>query len=197
MNWRSQFDYINAMTPYDNLDTLNYTQLSQNVNFNANYLFGKETLKQQLNLLLSLQEAADKQGDIIPEGALSRFYNASLGYGMQFVPRDINLNLSLNATQSRMNSQNLFIIGPTLGVTARFLDKKLTSNLVVSYNTGYLAGSKQNDVSTLRWGLSYLLLKKHNFSLSTIYRNNATLNTAAALLRTNGLTITATYNYRF
>ncbi|GHV58787.1 hypothetical protein FACS1894182_11850 [Bacteroidia bacterium] len=197
MNLRSQFDYINELTPYDNLDTLNYTQLSQNVNLSINYLFGKETQKQQLNLSLNLQEAADKQGDVIPEGAASHFYNAALGYGMQIVPQDMDFNVSLNASQSRMDGQSLFVIGPTAGITARFLDKKLSSGIVASYNTGYLTGTKQNDVSTIRLNLSYLLLKKHNLSLSAIYRNNAALNNAASMLRTNGLTVTATYSYRF
>ncbi|MDR0543287.1 MAG: hypothetical protein LBH19_13895 [Dysgonamonadaceae bacterium] len=196
-NWRSQFDYINELTPYDNLDTLNYTQLSQNVNFNANYLFGGEMQKQQLNLTFSLQEAADRQGDIIPEGSVSRFYNAALGYGMQVVPRDMNFNGSINATQSRMAGQQMFIVGPTLGITARFLDKKLSSGIVASYNMGYQSGAKQNDVLTLRLNAACLLLKKHNLSLSAIYRNNSALNKTAAMLRTNGLTVTATYSYRF
>jgi hypothetical protein len=196
-NLRSQFDYINELTPYDNLDTLNYTQLSQAVNFNVNYLFGKETRKQQVNLSLNLQEAADKQGDMIPEGALSRFYNAALGYGMQIAPRDINLNASLNATQSQMGGQALFIAGPTLGITAPFLEKKLNSGIVASYNTGYLAGAKQNEVWTVRLNVAYLLLKKHNISLSAIYRDNAALNKTIDVLRTNGLTVTAAYSYRF
>ena len=197
MNLRSQFDYINELTPYDNLDTLNYTQLSQNVNFNTLYLFGRnENRKHQLNLFLSYQEAADKQGDIIPEGGVSLFYNASLGYGLQFVPQEINLNMSLNLTNNRLNNQDLYILGPSLGITARFLDKKLSSGITGSYNTGYLAGAKQNEVWNFRFNTSYLLLKKHNLSLSAIYRNNALLRTAA-MARSNGLTITTAYSYRF
>src|SRR6478736_5330851 len=53
-NIRSQFLKINQITPYDNLDTLNYTQLSQNANANINYLtkMGKER-RESLNVNLS------------------------------------------------------------------------------------------------------------------------------------------------
>jgi hypothetical protein len=45
MNIRSQFDYINGQTPYDNLDTLNFTQLSQNMALNTLYNFWGLQLK--------------------------------------------------------------------------------------------------------------------------------------------------------
>ena len=197
MNLRSQFDYINELTPYDNLDTLNYTQLSQNVNFNTFYQFGSnEVRKQQLTLLLSYQEAADKQGDIIPEGNASLFYNGSLGYTIQFVPQELSLNLNLNLTNNRMNSQDLYILGPTLGINARCFNKKVTTGFTGSYNTAYQSGIKQNEVWNFRLNASYQLLKKHTFSLSAIFRNNTLLQQAIPR-RSNGLTLTATYNYRF
>jgi len=196
MNLRSQFDYINELTPYDNLDTLNFTQLSQNANFNTFYLFGGENLKHQLSLFLSYQEAADKQGNIIPEGGSSLFYNAALGYGLQLIPKSMNLNLSLNATENRMNRQDMYIIGPTLGITNRFFDKKLSSGITVSYNTSYMESAKQNEVWNLRLNGAYTLRKKHLFSLTAIYRNNAALRNAF-MARTNGLTITTSYSYRF
>jgi hypothetical protein len=195
-NLRSQFDYINELTPYDNLDTLNFTQLSQNVNLNTSFIFGNNDRKQQLNLMLSYQEAADKQGDIIPEGAVSLFYNASFGYGLQIVPKNINFNLSLNGTQNRMSSINTFIVGPTAAINCLFFDKKLSSGISASYNTSYSEDTKQNEVWNLRFNSAYTLLKKHNISLSAIYRNNSTLQNALSK-KTNGITVTAGYNYRF
>ncbi len=196
MNLKSQFDYINELTPYDNLDTLNYTQLSQNINFNSTYTFQRNDSRNlHLNLFLSYQEAADKQGDIIKEGALSRFYNASLGYGIQWVPQQLNLNANLNMTSNQMEGQNLFIFGPTLGAMARFLDKRLNTGMAISYNAGYHAGVKQNEVWNLRMNVSYLFMKKHHFSLTGIYRN--TMSQTTSRTKTNGLTCTAAYNYKF
>jgi hypothetical protein len=195
-NLRSQFDRINELTPYDNLDTLNFTQLSQNANLNTSYMFGGNDTKHQLNLLLSYQEAADKQGDIIPEGAASLFYNASLSYGLQLVPKNLNINLSLNATENRMNRQDMHILGPTLGVMSRFFEQKLSSGITVSYNTSYMASAKQNEVWNLRLNSAYTLRKKHIFSLTAIFRNNAALQNAL-ITKTNGLTVTTAYSYRF
>ena len=196
MNLRSQFDYINELTPYDNLDTLNFTQLSQNANLNASYLFGREESKSQFSLFLSYQEAADKQGGIIPEGGSSLFYNAALSYGLQLVPKNLSINLSLNATENKMNRQNMYIIGPTLGVTSRFFGQKLSSGVALSYNTSYMESIKQNEVWNLRFNNTYTLQKKHLFSLTAIYRNNAALRNTL-MERTNGLTITTAYSYRF
>ncbi len=196
MNIKSQFDYINELTPYDNLDTLNYTQLSQNLNFGTTYTLQRnETKNQNINLFLSYQEAADKQGDVIDEGALTRFYNASLGYGVQFVPQQLNLNFSLNMTSNKMGNQNMFIIGPTLSGTMRYLDKKMSSGVVLSYNAAYDEDVRKNQVFNLRFNTSYLFMKKHNFSITAIYRN--TNNPAAKIPKTNGLTCTAAYSYRF
>lgn len=196
MNLRSQFDYINELTPYDNLDTLNFTQLSQNASLNTSYMFGGDALKHQLNLFLSYQEAADKQGDIIAEGGVSLFYNASLTYGIQLIPKNMNLNLSLNATENKMNRQDMYIIGPTLGITNRFFNQKLNSGITISYNTSYIESIKQNEVWNLRINGAYTLRKKHLFSLTAIYRNNAALRNDL-MAKTNGLTITTAYSYRF
>jgi hypothetical protein len=196
MNLKSQFDYINELTPYDNLDTLNYTQLSQNLNLGANCMIQKsESKSQNLNLFLSYQEAADKQGDIIREGALSRFYNASLEYGIRFIPRELNLNAGLNATSNKMESQDMFIIGATLSGMIRYLEKKMSSGIVLSYNTAYNEDKLMNKVWNIRFNTSYLLMKKHNFSVVVIYRNTG--NVTARITKTNGLTCTAAYGYRF
>jgi hypothetical protein len=195
-NLRSQFDYINELTPYDNLDTLNFTQLSQNANFNTSYMFGGNDTKHQINLLLSYQEAADKQGDIIPEGAASLFYNASMSYGIQLVPKNLNINLSLNATENRMNRQDMYILGPTLGVTGRFFEQKLSSGITASYNTSYMASVRQNEVWNLRLNSAYTLRKKHVFSMTAIYRNNTAMRNAM-MDRTSGLTVSTAYSYRF
>ena len=109
LNIRSQFDYINGQTPYDNLDTLDFTQLSQNLSVSTNYRFGKtETNRHQLNTSLSYQEAADKQGDIVRPGKLSRFYNLNTGYSWERIPqrstcrRLLMLPIATRAARSRL-----------------------------------------------------------------------------------------------
>ncbi|MFM8759575.1 MAG: hypothetical protein ACKODS_08550, partial [Methylophilaceae bacterium] len=64
-NVRSQFVNINRLTQFDFLDTLNYTQISQNATVNSMYqLSTNKNKRQTLNLNLTVQDAADKQGQV-------------------------------------------------------------------------------------------------------------------------------------
>ncbi len=197
MNIKSQFDYINELTPYDNLDTLDYTQISKNISLSINYTFKKnETNIQNLNLNLSFQEAADKQGNIVPEGGSSLFSNASIAYGIQYLPQQINSNISFNISSTRMTGQNMLIIGPTFNIASPFFNKKLNTAFIASYNTNFVEGNNQSSVWNIRFNTGYVLLKKHRLNLNIAYRDNyAKLNHNK--LATNGLTITTGYNYHF
>lgn len=192
MNIRSQFDYINGQTPYDNLDTLNYTQLSQNMALNTLYSFGKnENRRKSLNVNLSFQQAADRQGDIIRAGNLSEFYNLSTAYNLLLVPQAVSFNAALNTTYNHAGGESFLIIGPTAGVKAKLLKKKITSGLSSSYNASFTAGEAQGHVMNLRWNIAYTLLKKHNLTANTIWQKRELNN------RPNTESITAIMGYTY
>jgi len=194
MNIRSQFNYINGQTPYDNLDTLNYTQLSQNMALNTMYYFGKnENRKQNLNVNVSFQQAADKQGDIIKPGNLSEFYNLSTMYGLLLVPQAINFNAALNTTYNHVGGEEFIIIGPTVGVKAKVLHKMITTGLSSSYNKSYSGGETQGDVLNLRCNATYMLLKKHNLTANAIWQKRNIVNRP----ETQALSATLSYAYSF
>lgn len=194
MNIRSQFDYINGQSPYDNLDTLDFTQLSQNLALNTLYNFGKnESRRQNVNVNLSFQEAADKQGDIIKPGALSQFYNLSTVYGLLLVPEAIHFNVALNTTFNHVGGEEFLIIGPTLGVKAKVFKKRLTTGLSSSYNASYASGEPQGRVLNLRCNVAYVFWKKHNLTLNTIWQNRELVNKPD----TQAITATAVYAYSF
>ncbi len=97
-NIRSQFVNINQLTQYDNLDTLNYTQISQNATAMAMYSFGSSKEKRQsMNLSLTFQDAADKQGDV-PQNSGVKFYNANAAYALNLVPQNVTVSVALNGT---------------------------------------------------------------------------------------------------
>lgn len=194
MNIRSQFDYINGQTPYDNLDTLNFTQLSQNMALNTLYNFGKsETKRHNLNVNLSFQEAADKQGDVIRPGNLSQFYNLSTAYGLLLVPQAISLSAALNTTYNHVGGEEFLVIGPTVGVRAKVFKKALTTGLSTSYNVSYEGSEAQSRVLNLRCNAAYSLLKKHNLSANTIWQRRDIKDRAT----TRSLTATVAYAYSF
>ncbi len=194
MNIRSQFRYINGQTPYDNLDTLNYTQLSQNMNLNTNYNFGRnEKKKHNLNVSLSFQEAANKQGNIIRPGNLTQFYNGGLSYMLLLVPQAISMQAAFNTTYNKIGADEYLTLGPTAGVNAKLLKKKLTARVSSSYNVATVRGEVQTKVWNLRGGATYIFLKRHNLSLNTIWQKRSYV----ARRTTESLTITFGYSFIF
>lgn len=194
MNIRSQFDYINGQTPYDNLDTLDFTQLSQNLALNTMYNFGRnENRRQNLNVNVSFQGAADKQGDIIKPGALSQFYNLSTVYGLLLVPEAIQFTGALNTTFNHVGGEKFLIVGPTFGVTAKVFQKKLTAGLSTSYNMSYSSGDMQSKVLNLRLNAGCIFWKKHNLTANTILQKRELVNKPG----TRALTATLMYAYSF
>lgn len=169
-NVKSQFDYINQTSPYQNMDTLDFKQLSQNLDGSVMYNFKKtETQSQRLNLNVSYQEAADKQGGISIPGNVSRFINSGLGYGISFIPQGININSSVNASYNYGGGMESYTVGPMVGVTANLLKKTLMTGFSTSYNMNINEGKTQAKVLNLRLNASYRVMKKHSLNASFVW----------------------------
>lgn len=193
-NIKSQFEYINETSPYQNLDTLNFTQLSQNIDGSLMYTFKKtEQQNQRVNLNLSYQEAADRQGGISIPGNVSRFMNSSLGYGISFIPQAVNINSSFNTSYSYGGGTESYTLGPMLGVTSYFLKRSLMTGLSSSYNVNINEGDTQAKVFNLRLNASYRLMKKHNIQASFVWQNKDIVNKRKSDITTT----TVSYSYSF
>lgn len=192
-NIRNQFDYINEISEFDNLDTLNYRQISQNANAGILYFLKKDKDRQHsLNLNLSFQTSQNEQGGQAVDESSSVFYNAAAAYTMAYPERALNISFAVNATQNTLGDDDSFMVGPTLAVNKEFLDKKLRSGFSGSYNTSFSEGARQNNVYNFRLNGSYTLAEQHNFNLSllSLFRNLPTGNS-------NDFTATLAYSYTF
>jgi hypothetical protein len=195
-NIRSQFQNINQLTPYDNLDTLNFTQISQNATLTGIYMFGASNSKRQnLNINLTYQNAADKQGNVKQNSGV-RFYNTNIAYSLSLVPQNTTVALSFNTTISEGGSMNTRTMGPTLSVSRSFIQKKLKTTLSSSWNS--TSGNNQQLSSILngRFNGSYTIQKKHSLTLSLVVVNRDTKTEGAAKSFTE-FTGTLGYNYSF
>lgn len=192
-NSRNQFDYINQVSNYDYLDTLNFRQVNQNIGLTVNYLLKNDKkLKKAISANFTMQDAQNQQqGRTVPGGA-STYYNSALTYSLGYPEKDLSFNGSLNNTYGKTDSGKSLIIGPTIGVTKLFFDKKLNTSASTSYNTSYSNGDKQNDIFNFRLNGSYIYLQKHNFNMSMISLFN---NSAGR--KNNDLTATLSYAYSF
>ena len=170
-NIRSQFVDINQLTPYDNLDTLNFTQITQNLNVNANYqLPGTDQRRQSLSSNVSVIKAADRQGDR-EQNTGSLFYNMNAAYSLNLVPKNFTASVSVNFSRNTALSSRSSTLGPTLALSKGLFDKKLRTTVSISMNNTYTKSSLTNRVLSTRGNLSYSLKQRHNFNLSLVALN--------------------------
>ncbi|TQO39260.1 hypothetical protein GQ41_3932 [Arenibacter algicola] len=193
-NIRDQFDYINQVGEFDNIDTLNYRQISQNANLGMNYIIKKTENKQHnTNLNLVYQNSNNQQEGQSIEGGNNTFYNGMAGYTLGYPKQNLTVTLAANTSYNTIGAtDNSLTVGPTLAIGKQFFEKQLRTHLSTSYNTSYANGRQQNNIYNFRLGSNYALLKKHNLSLNflALFRNS-TLNTG------RDLTITFGYSYAF
>lgn len=192
-NIRDQFDYINQVGALDNVDTLNYRQISQNANLGMNYILKKtETKQHSTNLNLVYQNSTNQQEGETIEGGENSFYNGVAAYTLGYPEQALNISFAGNVSYNTVAEADNLTLGPTLAIGKQFFDKKLRTNFSSSYNTAFTNGERQNNVYNFRLGSNYALLKKHNLSLNflMLFRNSV-LNTG------RDLTITFGYSYTF
>ena len=104
-NSRNQFDYINQVSNYDYLDTLNFRQVSQNLTLAVNYLLKNDkTLKKSINANFSMQDAVNQQQGRTIEGGATTYYNSGLSYSIGYPMKDLNLIASINNTYGKTDS---------------------------------------------------------------------------------------------
>ena len=194
-NIRSQFQDINQLTPYDNLDTLDFTQVSQTATFNTNYMFGDGSANRQyLNVNLSFQDASDKRSDI-DQNTGSLFYNVNATYNLSFLATNLSFTAGFNANRSEAGLIQSTTLGPTLAVTKAFPEKKLRGTVSSSLNNSYNEDMLINRVLNVRLLGNYRVHKKQNLNLSLIMVNRrSTIQGSPAFTEFTG---TLGYSYHF
>ncbi|MCK8524403.1 hypothetical protein M0D21_22685 [Aquimarina sp. D1M17] len=190
-NIRDQFDFINEVGQLDNVDTLNYRQITQNANLGINYAIKKtETRQHTTNFNLVYQNSKNLQDDTEIENGTNDFYNGTAAYTIGYPKRFLNISLAANTSYNTIGEDENLTFGPTLSIGKQFFDKKLRANFSSSYNASYTNGEQQNSIFNFRLGGNYIWLEQHNFSLNllTLLRNTE-LN--------NSTDFTATFGYSY
>lgn len=186
---RNALEEATATTPYDNLDTLDFTQVNESVNINVSHAIGDKEDKekaQQLNLNISAQRSAGSEGkDDIPE---TIFFNGNLSYNISWLPKKLTVFTSVNGNLNQLpDMDNQAMIAPTVGVSKGLFENQLKLMGSLSYNTQI--ADKALSTAVLRSSLNYTLKEHHSFNLLIV-----ALNKQSSFAE---LTITAGYKYRF
>lgn len=195
-NLKSSFDYINARTPYDNLDTLQFTQLSHSLDADISWrLKQSEAQTQTLSATLSYQEAADRQGRYIQPGQLTRFMNLGTSYSLDLSALDLTLTGGFNVSNNYADRKAVLTLGPSLSLAKRFLKKQLSTGLSLSYNETREAGHRLAQVYNLRATAGYRFWGKHGLNASVAYQERKLLHAVSS--PRSSFTSELSYSYSF
>ena len=148
-------------------DSLNLYQISTNYTAGANYSYGTKERPQRIGAVLSHQVGNSRDEYFINED-ITRFYNAGLTYLMGFTDVGATAQLGFNYTR---NDTELFTstnIGPSLGISKDFLDKKVTTRYVLSYLANVQDGEARFGVVTNRLNINYKFHPKHTVRLGFV-----------------------------
>nr|WP_320120386.1 hypothetical protein [uncultured Marinifilum sp.] len=170
-NIRSDFENINEVNQKQVYDTLDFTQVSQNMSLNLSQVLGdikNTSLRQNLNVNMNIQIASEKQeGQKSKSG--NKFYSTGITHSLSWKNNGISLSSSINGNYNDMETSDALTLGPTLSVSKRF-KKNLRTALSGSWNRSYRDGDFVNRIYVIRCNGAYAL-KKHSFNLSMNYMN--------------------------
>lgn len=195
-NIKSSFDYINEQMPYDNLDTLSFTQLSNSIDLNLSWRVKQsEAQTHSLSALASYQEAADRQGHYIIPGNLTRFINLGANYGIDFSAINFSASLGVNVSNNYAGRKDMLTYGPTLTLAQRLLKQTLTTGLTLSYNETRDMGARMASIYNLRWHASYRFWKRHSLNASLAYQSRRL--TLGSMPHSSSITSLIGYSFSF
>lgn len=169
-NIQPQFQQLDQLSPYRNIDTLNFTQISHSGSLSANCaLRSDDSKKQSINIIASVQAAADRQSDVVQNSG-TVFYNVNGTYSVSG-QSGTTFAVSFNGSLNRSEATESLIIGPMISISRAFFEKKLKAN----FSTNYLKTTDKETSSTIvtsRLGGSVKLVKRSNLNmnLSALHR---------------------------
>jgi len=189
---RTTFEEVNTHTQYELMDTLNFTQINENLTLSMMWrLHETETVKHSVNATACYQQATQTQSDV-PGNAGSTFWNGSGGYQVGMPKAGFTTGLNFNYSRVTADSVVTQAYGPIVMVRKSLLKKQMQTNLSLSWNGTYTAGISTGEVITGRAGLSYAIKKVHqlNFSIAYTDRHSPTRSSS-------GFTAMLGYSFRF
>lgn len=175
---RSNFEQINQTGIDENLDTLDYAQINENLNFTANYIIGdlsNTQMQQNVNLNVAYQKASDKQGNHSTKVG-SKNLNTNILYTLNFMPIGLTVSTAFNNNYYDQKGSETMTLGPTLTLVKSFLKKTLRSSLAFSWNQTKTGGEVVNEIWNVKTGGSYTIKKKHKINVSIVLLSKKTGN---------------------
>ena len=162
------YSQVTQTNQFENLDTLNVTQLNYTASLNTSYtLKNSKEQRQSLNLNLMYQRSAEAQQYSKFSG--NNIYNGALAYQFSLIPSQLNFSTSVNYNYNQM-PDTMFMQAMTYNFTiSKNFFKELKTSLSATYSDMNNEQGNLSDVLNLRLSGGYTLAKKHNFNLATTF----------------------------
>jgi hypothetical protein len=192
------YSQVTQTNPYENLDTLNVTQLNYTASANAGYLVVRTKEQQQsINTNFSFQRSTENQQ--YSKFAGNNIYNATMAYSLSLNPSQLNASASISYNHTQMPEEAYSqAITYSIMASKTFLGELKTS-LTATYSDMNNENGNLSDVVNLRLSGGYTLAKRHNFNLAAtfLYTLNHTAVSANTTQKRTQYTINVSYAYSF
>lgn len=180
LNYSNFSTYTNMKPQTDpffknNLDSLNFYQVTNQMGGSANYTFGKKDAPKSIMINTSYQKAAETNPNAQNTNS-SGFITANTSYSQLLPKAGLSLSVSYNMSASSAPEMKSFYQGPGLNISKMFLKKTLRAGFNSSYNRNTLNGQPGSPVMSTGLNFYYSPKKtqdgKHsiNFNLTWLQR---------------------------
>lgn len=171
-----------ALAQYQNLDTLNFKQVSENIFYSLNYkLKSTESVTRSFNFNFNYQNASNLQeGSLSPISNIgTKYFNTAIAYQHALKSIGVNVNAVYNVNFTSQNGEvNTRTQGPTLATFYNIPNKKLSFGATLSYNqTKFLLTNSSVNTIISRLSSDYKIKKNSlRFDLMLQKRTGSKIN---------------------
>lgn len=172
-NFQNQFLYLKAIDPFQDLDTLIYRQINQNIGINLRLQLpsANTKIKRSIQTAAIYQGGTDQQGNNLQKNKLVNF---NVNYGIANEDKKLNQSFGVNLVKNNNTQSQNFMWGPMYSLALPLLKGKvqMTSNL--TYTDSQTKMTEPNSTNHQQIGLGTLgfqtaIKKKHKLTFTTMY----------------------------
>jgi hypothetical protein len=187
---RNAYDQATQTNEYQNLDTLDYTQLNYTASLNASYLIqSSEEQRQSVNGSFMYQRAAEKQGYHPYAG--NDMYNGALSYQHSLIPQKLNASASVSYNLNQMTELKTSALSYSVSLQKTFWGV-LRASFMGTYSDMFSSAENLAKILNLRLTGSCTLRQRHSVNLSL-----ALVNSKSAGKTTVQYSSNVAYSYSF
>ena len=192
---KTAFDEIRKLNPYEQIDTLNYKQITHNISGNFNYLITQDKdLVQSLSGMVTWMESVNIQGNIVRQGQLSTFTNGNFNYVIQKPKQLLGLSGGINLSQNTIGTGNSISVGPMISIQKGLFENTLNTQMGISYIYTNDETTKTNaNALNIRANATCQWQKKHQIVYNLGFTNGKSGNENSR----NYLSMTLGYGFKF